>query len=128
MVIGAVFNRNQRDSGAAEPRETVSGLQVLPVPLSGDGRGQTRLRQRTFAGTTSTFLLTHHEQKMTESTRQFSKKSFVTRTETFLKSLSSESNGLQTDHFSACKHSSYRASKIVPSAAHLHVTFLFEIL
>lgn len=50
LVLGIVFNRHQWDSGAAESREAVSCLQILPDPLSGDGRGEKRIRQRTAAG------------------------------------------------------------------------------
>lgn len=47
---GPVLNRHQRDSRAAEPGEALPCFQVLPVPLSGDGRGEARLGQGTAAG------------------------------------------------------------------------------
>lgn len=50
---GPVLNRHQRDSRAAEPGEALPRVQVLPVPLSGDGRGEARLGPGTAAGSDS---------------------------------------------------------------------------
>lgn len=57
LVLGFVFNRHQRNSWAAESREAVSCLQIFLVPLSGDGRGETRIGPRTAAG--RAYTLTH---------------------------------------------------------------------
>lgn len=45
LVPGAVPDRYQRNSRAAEPGETVIRVQRLPQPLSGDGCGPQRLCQ-----------------------------------------------------------------------------------
>lgn len=61
LITGLVFNRHQRDPRAAESREAVPCLQVLPVPLSGDGRGETRIRQGAAAGRLTLTLTTHSD-------------------------------------------------------------------
>lgn len=58
LITGLVFNRHQRDPRAAESREAVPCLQVLPVPLSGDGRGEARIRQGAAAGRLTVTLTT----------------------------------------------------------------------
>lgn len=50
LVVGAVFNRHQWDPWASESREAITCFPSIPVPLFGDGRGETRFRQRTAAG------------------------------------------------------------------------------
>lgn len=60
-IPGLVFNCHQRDPRAAESREAVPCLQVLPVPLSGDGRGETRIRQGAAAGRLTLTLTTHSD-------------------------------------------------------------------
>lgn len=50
LVVGALFNRHEWDPWASESREAIACFPSLPVPLFGDGRGETRVRQGTAAG------------------------------------------------------------------------------
>ncbi len=43
VASGTVSHSNQRDTGAAESRETVDDIQRLSEPMSGDGCGEERL-------------------------------------------------------------------------------------
>lgn len=79
---GLVLNRHQRDSWAAESGEALPRLQVLPVPLSGDGRGEAWLGQGAAAGRDATGRAktrTERERERRAGKLRRSRVSFVSR-------------------------------------------------